>query len=70
MWHGIATGGKLTSCGGRLAGVDVADNDDVDMSLLLTARRQSMLLSSEGCPYPILAVVVCCLLEVVEVAED
>jgi hypothetical protein len=26
----------LTSGGGRLAGVDVADNDDVDMSLLLT----------------------------------
>ena len=26
----------LTSGGGRLAGVDVADNDDVDMELLLT----------------------------------
>lgn len=28
--------GCLTTGGGRLAGVDVADNDDVDMSLLLT----------------------------------
>jgi hypothetical protein len=28
----------LTAGGGRLAGVDVADNDDVDVSLLLTAR--------------------------------
>lgn len=27
----------LTTGGGRLAGVDVADNDDVDVSLLLTA---------------------------------
>jgi hypothetical protein len=31
----------LTSGGGRLAGVDVADNDDVDMSLLLTASTVS-----------------------------
>lgn len=29
--------GALTAGGGRLAGVDVADNDDVDMSLFLTA---------------------------------
>ena len=29
--------GMLTTGGGRLAGVDVADNDDVDVSLLLTA---------------------------------
>ena len=29
--------GRLTSSGRRLAGVDVADNDDVDMDLLLTA---------------------------------
>ena len=28
----------LTSSGGRLAGVDVADDDDVDMSLLLTVQ--------------------------------
>jgi hypothetical protein len=28
--------GRLTSCGGRLARVDVADNDDVDVKLLLT----------------------------------
>ena len=27
----------LTTGGGRLAGVDVADNDDVDVRLLLTA---------------------------------
>lgn len=32
-------GGRLTSGGGRLAGVDVADNDDVDMGLLLTLRK-------------------------------
>jgi hypothetical protein len=30
----------LTAGGGRLAGVDVADDHDVDMSLLLTARCQ------------------------------
>jgi hypothetical protein len=29
--------GRLTSGGGRLSGVDVADDDDVDMNLLLTA---------------------------------
>lgn len=29
----------LTTGGGRLARVDVADDDDVDMSLLLTAYR-------------------------------
>lgn len=28
--------GVLTAGGGRLAGVDVADNDDVDVRLLLT----------------------------------
>jgi hypothetical protein len=28
----------LTTGGSRLAGVDVADDDDVDMSLLLTVR--------------------------------
>lgn len=33
----------LTSCGGRLAGVDVADNDDVDMDLFLTAKLLSAL---------------------------
>jgi hypothetical protein len=27
---------RLTSGGGRLSGVDVADDDDIDMSLLLT----------------------------------
>ena len=31
--------------GGGLAGVDMADNDDVDMSLVLTANRQPTLLS-------------------------
>lgn len=30
---------RLTSSGGRLARVDVADNDDVDMSLLLTVEK-------------------------------
>jgi hypothetical protein len=31
--------GRLTSGGGRLAGIDVADNDDVDMNLLFTVVR-------------------------------
>ena len=30
----------LTAGGGRLAGVDVADNDNVDMSLIFTASCQ------------------------------
>lgn len=34
----------LTSGGGRLAGVDVADNDDVDMSLFLTVDTLLVLL--------------------------
>ena len=34
----------LTTGGGRLAGVDVADNDDVDVSLLLTGTDVSKLL--------------------------
>jgi hypothetical protein len=33
--------GRLTSGGGRLAGVDVADDDDVDVNLFLTAGRVS-----------------------------
>lgn len=40
-------GVKLTAGGGRLAGVDVADNDDVDMSLLLTAHCQPLLLCGD-----------------------
>lgn len=32
----------LTSGGGRLSRVDVADNDDVDMSLFLTADEVSL----------------------------
>ena len=32
---------RLTS-GGGLAGIDMADNDDVDMSLLLTAERRQV----------------------------
>lgn len=41
--------GMLTG-GGRLAGVDVADDDDVDVSLLfLTAQEKSMLaMDSKG----------------------
>ena len=35
---------KLTAGGGGLAGVDVADDHDVDMSLLLTVIRQLLLL--------------------------
>ena len=31
----------LTTGGGGLAGIDVADNDDVDVKLLLTARSVS-----------------------------
>ena len=34
----------LTAGGGRFAGVDMADNDDVDMTLLFTADCQTMLL--------------------------
>lgn len=34
----------LTAGGGRLAGVDVADDDDVDMSLVLTAICQPLIL--------------------------
>ena len=34
--------GHLTAGGGRLSGVDVADNDHVDMRLLLTADGQSL----------------------------
>lgn len=33
----------LTTGSGRLAGVDVADNDDVDVSLLLTTDGVSMM---------------------------
>ena len=32
----VEGGGALTAGGSRLAGVDVADNDDIDMSLLFT----------------------------------
>jgi hypothetical protein len=39
----IVRKGRLTSGGGRLAGVDVADNDDVDVRLLLTAMGVSRL---------------------------
>ena len=37
--------GMLTAGRGRLAGVDVTNDDDVDMSLLLTARRSASDLS-------------------------
>lgn len=33
----------LTTGGGGLSGIDVADNDDVDMSLFLTAQMVSMM---------------------------
>jgi hypothetical protein len=39
----MARKGRLTSGGGRLAGVDVADDDDIDVSLLLTAMAVSRL---------------------------
>lgn len=38
---GVGAGAKLTS-GGGLARVDMADDDDVDMSLLLTAGGKKM----------------------------
>lgn len=41
----------LTASGGGLAGIDVADNDDVDVTLLLTVavvRRCSFDVSSDG----------------------
>ncbi len=66
----------LTTGSSRLAGVDVADNDDVDVSLLLTAAMVSMLCveiqAGKGClldarrlggAYPMVAVV-CCKLKV------
>jgi len=34
---------RLTTSGGRLAGVDVADNDDVDVKLFLTKMEVSMM---------------------------
>ena len=37
----LAWGEVLTAGGGRLAGVDVADNDDVDVRLLLTVSTVS-----------------------------
>lgn len=43
MYPALVRKGMLTAGGGRLAGVDVADNDDVDVSLLLTATAVSML---------------------------
>lgn len=60
--------GRLTSSGGRLSGVDVADNDDVDMSLLLTAvvvsimcwlrrKRRLKRLEADGETHPMMAVV-------------
>ena len=37
---------RLLTSGGRLAGIDVADNDDVKMSLvLLTVERRDLLAS-------------------------
>jgi hypothetical protein len=44
LCHSCVRVGLLTTGGGRLAGVDVADNDDVDVSLLLTASVVSMML--------------------------
>ena len=43
-----AGGGRLTAGGGRLAGVDVADNDDVDVKLVLTASGVSCGSQSDG----------------------
>lgn len=40
--------GRLTSGGGRLAGVDVADDDDVDVNLFLTALLVSCLVGDKG----------------------
>jgi hypothetical protein len=43
LCHSCVRVGLLTTGGGRLAGVDVADNDDVDVSLLLTADVVSVM---------------------------
>ncbi len=40
----------LTTGGGRLAGVDVADDDDVDVSLLLTVECVSVMLVNGSVP--------------------
>jgi hypothetical protein len=46
--------GLLTTGGGRLAGVDVADDDDVDVSLLLTTSIVSMMCGDGGkCGQPV-----------------
>lgn len=50
----------LTTGGGRLAGVDVANDHDVDVSLLLTVvvsvnDRRAACRVVESCTYPILA---------------
>lgn len=51
----------LTSGGGRFAGVDVADDHDVDMALLLTVQNLSMAIEvwsgRVDWTYPMLAVV-------------
>jgi hypothetical protein len=44
MWDpAIVRRGRLTAGGGGLSGVDVADNDHVDVHLLLTADMVSKL---------------------------
>ena len=40
--------GRLTSGGGRLSGVDVADDDDVDVNLFLTALLVSCLVGTRA----------------------
>lgn len=64
---------ELTACGCRLAGIDVADNDDVDVGLLLTVSiisRYSFVHARHTSPngaetYPMIAVV-CWLVRVVK----
>jgi hypothetical protein len=68
-----AEGVQLTACGGRLAGVDVADNDDVDMSLLLTVPLSvTALVSRCGLmpAYPMLTVLCGCVWKWFEVLRD
>jgi hypothetical protein len=42
MFEGCGEGRGLLTGGGRLAGIDVADNDHVDVHLFLAAERRDV----------------------------
>jgi hypothetical protein len=41
LWESVEDRGQLTG-GGGLAGIDVADNDHVDVHLFLTAKKRTV----------------------------